>query len=59
MPFNCAAVIANSTSIYDAYENAVSNNKLFDWEQTKFLKKNYENKSFNMPFKKTDDRGEC
>src|SRR5665648_130550 len=39
-------------SIYDAYESTVSNNKLFDWEQTKFLKKNYESKNFKMPFKK-------
>jgi len=45
-------------SIYDAYENTVSNNKLFDWKQTKFLKKNYESKKFNMPFKKTNQRGE-
>jgi len=33
-------------AIYDAYVNTVSNNKLFDWEQSKFLKKNYENKNF-------------
>ena len=45
-------------SIYDAYENTVSNNKLFDWEQTKFLKKNYESKNFKMPFNKTNARGE-
>jgi len=45
-------------AIYDAYENTVSNNKLFDWEQTKFLKKNYEGKNFNMPFKNADQRGE-
>ena len=25
------------SSIYDAYENTVSNNKLFDWKQTKFF----------------------
>lgn len=45
-------------AIYDAYENTVSNNKLFDWEQTKFLKKYYENSSFNMPLKNSDKRGE-
>lgn len=42
------------SAIYDAYENTVSNNKLFDWEQTKFLKKNYENKNFTMPFGKNE-----
>lgn len=45
-------------AIYDAYENSVSNNKLFDWEQTRFLKKHYENKNFNMPFKKVNDKGD-
>jgi len=45
-------------AIYDAYENTVSNNKLFDWEQSKFLKKYYQNTKFNMPFKKADGRGE-
>jgi len=45
-------------AIYDAYVNTVSNNKLFDWEQSKFLKKNYENKNFNMPFNKADGSGE-
>jgi len=37
-------------AIYDAYVNTVCNNKFFDWEQTKFLKKNYQNKNFKMPF---------
>jgi hypothetical protein len=45
-------------AIYDAYENTVSNNKLFDWEQIKFLKKNYQDKNFNMPFEKTNVRGD-
>ncbi|HEY8908923.1 MAG TPA: hypothetical protein VIM51_01395 [Desulfosporosinus sp.] len=40
-------------AIYDAYVNAVSNNKLFDWEQSKFLKKYYQNINFKMPFNKT------
>jgi len=39
-------------AIYESYVNTVENNKLFDWEQTKFLKKNYQYKYFNMPFKK-------
>ena len=45
-------------AMYDAYEKTVSNNNLYDWEQTKFLKKNYENTNFNMPFKKTNESGE-
>lgn len=36
-------------AMYDAYVNTVSNNKLFDWEQSKFLKRNYQNSSFKMP----------
>jgi len=39
-------------AIYESYVNTVENNKLFDWEQAKFLKKNYQYKYFNMPFKK-------
>ena len=39
-------------SMYDAYINTVSNNKLYDWEQTKFLKKQYQNPNFTMPSKK-------
>jgi hypothetical protein len=46
------------SAVYDAYSNTVSNNKLFDWEQTKFLKKNYENKNFKMPVGKMDGSGE-
>ena len=45
-------------AVYDAYVNTVSNNSLYDWEQVKFLKKNYQNENFNMPFKKADERGE-
>lgn len=39
-------------AMYDAYVNTVSNNKLYDWEQTKFLKKEYQNSNFIMPFNK-------
>lgn len=46
------------SAVYDAYANTVSNNKLFDWEQTQFLKKNYENKNFKMPVGKMDGSGE-
>lgn len=34
---------------YDAYTNTVENNKLFEWEQTKFLKRDYQNVYFNVP----------
>jgi len=43
-------------AIYDAYVNTVSNNKLFDWEQAKFLKKNYQNTNFKMPLGKAKER---
>jgi hypothetical protein len=39
-------------AMYDAYTNTVENNKLFDWEQSKFLKNHYQNSGFIMPFKK-------
>jgi hypothetical protein len=38
--------------IYDAYVNAVESNKLFEWEQGKFLKQEYQSKDFPMPFGK-------
>lgn len=38
-------------AIYESYINTVENNKLFDWEQAKFLKKDYQYKYFKMPFK--------
>jgi hypothetical protein len=38
--------------IYDAYVNTVESNKLFDWEQGKFLKRQYQNASFRMPSSK-------
>ena len=46
----------NIPSIYwftmaDAYKNTVEGNKLFDWEQSKFLNRNYQNKYFCMPSK--------
>lgn len=36
-------------AFYDAYVNAVEHNKLFDIEQSRFLKDNYQSSSFNMP----------
>jgi hypothetical protein len=39
-------------AMYDAYVSSVSNNNLFDWEQSKFLKRQYQNSNFVMPFKK-------
>ncbi|MBD8070591.1 hypothetical protein [Bacillus sp. PS06] len=34
--------------IYQSYENAVENNKLFDHEQSNFLKKNYQSPTFKV-----------
>lgn len=45
-------------AVYDAYTNTVENNKLFDWEQAKFLKSNYENANFDIPSKRREDRGD-
>ncbi len=36
-------------AVYDAYVNTVESNKLFDWEQARFLKDQYQNSSFKMP----------
>lgn len=36
-------------AIYDAYINTVESNKLFNWEQAKFLKRDYQHRSFRMP----------
>jgi hypothetical protein len=35
-------------AIYDAYINTVENNKLYEWEQSKFLKKNYQDRNFKI-----------
>lgn len=39
-------------AMYDSYVNAVESNKLFEWEQAKFLKREYQDKRFPMPFGK-------
>ncbi|URZ03191.1 hypothetical protein [Clostridium felsineum] len=39
-------------AMYDAYVNTVENNKLFDWEQSKFLNKEYQNSNFIIPLKR-------
>lgn len=38
-------------SVYDAYINTVEYNKLYNWEQSKFLKSQYQYENFNMPVK--------
>jgi hypothetical protein len=38
--------------MYDAYVNTVENNKLFDWEQNKFFKRQYQSSNFVMPINK-------
>lgn len=37
-------------ALYDAYTNTVESNKLYDWEQSKFLKRDYQSAGFPMPF---------
>lgn len=37
-------------ALYDAYTNTVESNKLYDWEQSKFLKRDYQYSGFPMPF---------
>ncbi|URZ08470.1 hypothetical protein [Clostridium felsineum] len=39
-------------AMYDAYTNTIENNKLFDWEQSQFFNKEYQNSNFIMPLKK-------
>lgn len=36
-------------SMYDAYTNTVENNKLYEWEQSKFCKRQYQYEGFRMP----------
>lgn len=36
-------------AMYDAYVNTVSNNKLYDWDQEKFFKRQYQYEQFRMP----------
>lgn len=45
-------------SVYDAYINTVENNKLYDWEQSKFLKRQYQYENFHMPLKDGNIRGD-
>lgn len=45
-------------AMYDAYVNTVENNKLYDWEQSKFFKRDYQNKNFAIPSKKRNIRGD-
>ncbi|MBK1811606.1 hypothetical protein JHL18_13355 [Clostridium sp. YIM B02505] len=41
-------------AMYDAYTNTVETNKLFDWDQAKFLKKEYQSSNFNMTLKNNE-----
>jgi len=43
-------------AIYDAYTNTVESNKLFEWEQSKYLKKEYQDRRFPMPFEAGQER---
>ena len=40
-------------AIYDAYVHLVEFNKLFQFEQSRFLKENYQDPGFKLPFNKT------
>ena len=45
-------------AMYDAYANCVEENNLYDWEQSKFLKKYYQNENFRIPNKKIGNKGD-
>ncbi|MGH4051600.1 MAG: hypothetical protein ACREVX_09640 [Clostridium sp.] len=45
-------------AMYDAYTNCVEGNNLYDWEQSKFLRINYQSKSFHMPDKERGNKGD-
>ncbi len=38
-------------AIYDAYANTVESNKLYEWEQAKFFRRDYQPKNFIIPFR--------
>ncbi len=42
--------------IYDAYTNAVESNNLYQWEQAKFLRRQYQNAAFPIPLRKRSDK---
>ena len=43
--------------IYDAYTNTVESNKLYEWEQSKFLRAEYQHSRFKMPFAEVVKKG--
>ena len=43
--------------IYDAYVNTVESNNLYEWELSKYLRSNYQNRGFEMPVKSGRKRG--
>jgi len=45
-------------AIYDAYVNTVENNKLYEWEQSKFFKRQYQYEQFRMPLENGKIRSE-
>lgn len=46
-----------SFAVCDAYTNTVESNKLFEWEQSKYLKQSYQDGRFRMPFQFKRERG--
>lgn len=47
------------SAMYDSHLKTVENNSLFDWEQSKFLKAEYQDSSFIVPTNRTKHRGEA
>jgi hypothetical protein len=43
--------------VYDAYVHTVEGNKLFEWEQARFLRQEFQSKLFQMPFPKRIEDG--
>lgn len=43
--------------VYDAYVHTVEGNKLFEWEQARFLRHEFQNRLFQMPFPRGNEDG--
>ncbi len=43
--------------IYEAYVHIVEGNKLFEWEQARFLRQKFQDRSFQMPFRDGRENG--
>ncbi len=45
-------------SVYDAYVHTVEGNKLFEWEQARFLRNEFQSRTFPMPFQCRKEEGD-